>query len=101
MPEHDPLEADMLRGAVAALRKRAQRQAQPAAAGTTRGDRGVSVRTGEAAIADWPHFLVVVDGRAPEGNGDKGTPRYLFEVRAGIEVSALTPRSAERRSQRA
>jgi hypothetical protein len=31
-----------------------------------------------ARLGEWPHFLVVVDGRAPEGNGDKGTPR-VFE----------------------
>jgi hypothetical protein len=49
MSEIDLLEAELLAGAAAALRKRAQRQAQLAAAGTTRGDRGV--RTGEAAIA--------------------------------------------------
>ena len=52
MPERDPLEADMMRGAALALRRRADRQAQLAEAGTTFGDRGVSMRTGEAAIAD-------------------------------------------------
>jgi hypothetical protein len=52
MPERDPLEADMLQGAASALRNRAERQAKLAQAGTMRGDRGVSVRTGEAAIAD-------------------------------------------------
>ena len=52
MPEPDPLEVDMMRGAALALRRRADRQAQLAEVGTTFGDRGVSVRTGEAAIAD-------------------------------------------------
>jgi hypothetical protein len=52
MPEQDPLAADMVRGAALALRRRADRQAQLAEAGTTFGDRGVSVRTGEAAIAN-------------------------------------------------
>jgi hypothetical protein len=51
MLEPDPLEAELLAGAAAALRNRARRQAQLAALGTTRGDRAVSVRTGEAAIA--------------------------------------------------
>jgi hypothetical protein len=51
MSELDPLAADMFSGAAAALRRRADRQAKIAKAGTTRGDRGVSVRTGEAAIA--------------------------------------------------
>jgi hypothetical protein len=47
----DSLEADMLQGAASALRNRAERQAKLAQAGAMRGDRGVSVRTGEAAIA--------------------------------------------------
>jgi hypothetical protein len=48
----DRLEADMRAGAAVALRRRAQRQAELAKAGTTFGDRGVTVRTGEAAIAE-------------------------------------------------
>jgi|HubBroStandDraft_1064217.scaffolds.fasta_scaffold325953_2 hypothetical protein len=52
MPEFDPLEAEFLAGAASALRRRADRQARISADGTTFGDRGVSVRTGEAAIAD-------------------------------------------------
>jgi hypothetical protein len=52
MLEHDPLEAHMMRGAALALRRRADRQAKIARAGTTHGNRGVSVRTGEAATAD-------------------------------------------------
>jgi hypothetical protein len=51
MAEPDPLEAELLAGAAAALRKRAKRQAQLAALGTTRGDRDVIIRTGESAIA--------------------------------------------------
>jgi hypothetical protein len=52
MPERDPLEADMMLGAALALRRRANRQAQLAEAGTTFGDRGAYVRTGEAAMAN-------------------------------------------------
>jgi hypothetical protein len=46
----DPLEAELLAGAASALR-RPDRQARIAAEGTTRVDRGVSVRTGESANA--------------------------------------------------
>jgi hypothetical protein len=48
----DPWEADLLRGAVAALRRRAALQAKRAQDGTVRADDGSSIRTGEAAIAD-------------------------------------------------
>jgi hypothetical protein len=51
MSELDPLAADMLSGAAAALRKRAQRQAKIAADGTTIGERGAVIRKGESAIA--------------------------------------------------
>ena len=51
MSEIDPLEADMLRGGAAALRRSADRQAKIARDWTTRGDRGVNIRTGEGAIA--------------------------------------------------
>jgi hypothetical protein len=51
MSEIDPLEAELMRGAAAALRNRAKRQAKIAAEGTTFGDRGVAIRSGEAAIA--------------------------------------------------
>ena len=43
MSEIDPLEADMLRGAVLALRRRADRQAKIAEAGTMLGDRGAVI----------------------------------------------------------
>ena len=52
MPELDPLEAELLAGAAAALRKRAERQAKIAAEGTTFGDRGAVIKRGEAAIAE-------------------------------------------------
>jgi hypothetical protein len=50
--ELDHLEADMRLGAAAALRKRAARQAKLAKDGTSTGERGAIIRTGEAAIAD-------------------------------------------------
>jgi hypothetical protein len=49
--EPDPLEAELFAGAAAALRKRADRQARISADGTTRGDRGVVIRKGEAVLA--------------------------------------------------
>jgi hypothetical protein len=48
---HDPFETAMLRGAALALRRRADRQAKIDDAGTTRSDRGVIIRTGEAVLA--------------------------------------------------
>jgi hypothetical protein len=47
----DPLEADMLAGAIAALRRRADRQRQRAADWTVTGDRGVVTMAGEGRIA--------------------------------------------------
>jgi hypothetical protein len=47
----DDLETAIRAGAVAALRRRAARQAKLAAEGTTVGDRGALIRTGEAAIS--------------------------------------------------
>jgi hypothetical protein len=52
MSEIEPFEADIMRWAALALRRRAERQAKIAADGTTLEDRGVSIGTGEAAIAD-------------------------------------------------
>lgn len=51
MAERDPFETAMLRGAALALRRRADRQAKIDDAGTTRSDRGVIIRTGEAVLA--------------------------------------------------
>jgi hypothetical protein len=48
----DSFEAAMLRGAVVALRRRAERQAKIAKEGTTLGERGVVFRTGEGVLAD-------------------------------------------------
>jgi hypothetical protein len=47
----DEIEDDILAGAVRALRRRAQRQRKIAEAWTAHGARGVTVRSGEAAIA--------------------------------------------------
>jgi hypothetical protein len=47
----DDLDAAIKAGAVSALRRRADRQARLASAGTSHGDRGAIVRTGEATIA--------------------------------------------------
>jgi hypothetical protein len=47
----DPFETAMLAGAVAALRRRAQRQRAIAESWTVSGERGVIVRSGEAEIA--------------------------------------------------
>jgi hypothetical protein len=51
MSANDPIESAFMAGAVAALRRRADRQAKIAEAGTTRGDRGVAIRAGEAVLA--------------------------------------------------
>ena len=51
MAERDPFETAMLRSAALALRRRADRQAKIDDAGTTRSDRGVIIRTGEAVLA--------------------------------------------------
>ncbi len=47
----DDIEAGLIAGAIAALRGRAERQAQIAKDGTVANERGVIIRTGEAAIA--------------------------------------------------
>ena len=47
----DPEEAEMLRGAALALRRRADRQAKLVKDGTALGENGSPIRTGEAAIA--------------------------------------------------
>jgi hypothetical protein len=47
----DPMEAGLLRGAAAALRRRADRQAKRAKDGATIVENGSFIRTGEAAIA--------------------------------------------------
>jgi hypothetical protein len=50
-PPDDEIETAMLRGAVIALRRRAASQEKIAQSWTSRGDRGVNIRTGEGAIA--------------------------------------------------
>ena len=52
MRERDPFEDAVCAGAVAALRRRAQRQRAISESWTMRGARGVTVRSGEAVIAD-------------------------------------------------
>lgn len=47
----DVLEAQILAGAAAALRRRAARQAQLAADGTIAGERGAIIQRGEAVLA--------------------------------------------------
>ena len=53
MPEPDPLESELLAGAVTALRRRAARQTELARLGMVESNKtpGVFIRTGEAAIA--------------------------------------------------
>ena len=51
MAEADPIESAFRAGAVAALRRRAARQAKIAADGTTNGKRGAIIRSGEAVLA--------------------------------------------------
>ena len=51
MTASDPIEEAVVAGAVAALRRRAARQAKIAESWTARGARGAIVRSGEAAIA--------------------------------------------------
>jgi hypothetical protein len=51
MDERDPFADAMCAGAIAALRRRAQRQRAISESWTVRGARGVIVRTGEAAVA--------------------------------------------------
>jgi hypothetical protein len=48
----DDLEAAIRAGAIAALRRRADRQAKIAKDGMTIGERGVVFRTGEGVLAD-------------------------------------------------
>ena len=47
----DEIEAAIKAGAVSALRRRADRQTQLASEGTTVGERGAVIRSGEATIA--------------------------------------------------
>jgi hypothetical protein len=51
MRERDPFEDAVCAGAVAALRRRAQRQRAISESWTARGARGVTVRTGEGTVA--------------------------------------------------
>jgi hypothetical protein len=51
MSERDPFEDAVRLGAIAALRRRAQRQRALSESWTARGERGVIVRAGEGAIA--------------------------------------------------
>ena len=51
MAEVDPIKSALRAAAIAALRKRAERQARIAADGTTAGERGAIICSGEAAIA--------------------------------------------------
>jgi hypothetical protein len=48
----EALEADMMLGAVTALRRRAERQRKIAADWTVRGENGVVVKAGEGVIAE-------------------------------------------------
>jgi hypothetical protein len=50
-PALDPREAEMMRGAALALRRRADRQAKLAEDGTATAEDGSRILTGEAAIA--------------------------------------------------
>jgi hypothetical protein len=79
--ETDPLESDMLAGAAAALRKRADRQAKIAASWTTIGDRGAVIKRGEAAIAE--RMSTVLAQLADEFEQER--PRDLWR---SAEVSA-------------
>jgi hypothetical protein len=51
MADPDPFKIAILRGAVVALRRRAERQAKISEQGTTIGERGVIFRTGEGVLA--------------------------------------------------
>jgi hypothetical protein len=51
MADPDPLQTAMLQGASRALRRRGARQMRIAADGTTVGERGATIRSGEPAIA--------------------------------------------------
>jgi hypothetical protein len=67
MDDADSLESAFLAGAVAALRRRADRQGKLAKEGTTIGERGVVFRTGEGALAD--RLSVVLSQLAAEFEG--------------------------------
>jgi hypothetical protein len=60
----DALEADMVAGAVAALRRRAARQRARAADWTVTGERGVVIVAGEGRIAE--RLAVELDAVADE-----------------------------------
>jgi hypothetical protein len=49
--EMEPLEREFIAGAISAIRRRAERQAQTAKFGTVIGERDAVIRTGEAAVA--------------------------------------------------
>jgi hypothetical protein len=48
----DALEAEMMRGAIAALRRRAERQRKLASDWTVNGENGVRILSGEGRIAE-------------------------------------------------
>jgi hypothetical protein len=60
----DEIEEAIIAGAVAALRRRAMRQARIAADGTITTERGVLIRTGEGAVAR--RIALVLDDLADE-----------------------------------
>jgi hypothetical protein len=71
MADADPLQTAILRGAALALRRRADRQAKIAEAGTTVGERGTVFRTGEGVLAD--RLSVVLSLLAAEFEAEPGS----------------------------
>ena len=67
MSELDPFEAAMRLGAAVALRRRAARQATIVADGTTPGEPGGTIMTGEAVLA--ARFASVLSELAAEFEG--------------------------------
>jgi hypothetical protein len=75
----DALEADMLSGAIAALRRRAARQREVAARWTVHGDGGVVVKAGEGAIAE--RIAAALDQAADEFEREARRPGGLGDIR--------------------
>jgi hypothetical protein len=44
-----------------------------------------------ARLGDWPHFLVLVDGKRTDDAGNEKPNRFIFEVQATADGARITP----------
>ena len=44
-----------------------------------------------ARIGGWPHFLVLIDGKRTDAEGNEKPNRFIFEVQAAPDDARITP----------